>query len=88
MGGGGGRLGGAHSPPRGGPGLVLRVAAGSSGDLQKPGSTEPRPWEAETPGGLQLWASRSGIQQQTLTHHYSPERPIETRSEFGTIAHH
>lgn len=45
-----------HSPPRGGPGLVLQAAAGSSGDLQKLGSTELRPWEAETPG----WAPALG----------------------------
>lgn len=57
------RLGGAHSPPRGGPGLVLRVAAGSSGDLQKPGSTELRPWEAETP----RWAPALGLQVRDST---------------------
>ena len=50
------RLGGAHSPLRGGPGLVPQVAAGSSGDLRRPGSTELRPWEAETPG----WAPALG----------------------------
>ena len=50
-----------HSPLLAGPGLVLRVAAGSSGGLRKLGWTEPHPWEAEASGGLQLWANGSGV---------------------------
>lgn len=40
----------ALSPPLGGPGLVLPVAAGSSGGLQKLGLTELHPWETEASG--------------------------------------
>lgn len=66
------------------PGWQLVAAAISEGRAR----LSRVPGKQRHQGGLQLWASRSGIQQQTLIHPYSPERSIETRSEFGTIAHH